>query len=186
MRFKGFVIFIGIFSILYTIFCHFYDKFYDKKDNENQILKAQSIINIDVFKKFAAFYGINASVNKEIILDIFKNYKNITNYSISSESSKYKISSLEFVIVLLYLEYFGLMNVVKISFQDDRVTKTNSLEEVKLQRYYDFFAKKADYKTITNSVGLNSDNELVNINKYFLAPGIRIVDSKIFYVGDYL
>ena len=53
-----------------------------------------------------------------------------------------------------------------------------------IQKYTVHFQNKSDFHSISTSVGGNVSNDLEYMNKHFLMPGVRFIDSKLYYVGD--
>ena len=187
MRLRSFIIVVIIFTVLYTIFCYFYNKKYDKQKQDNFISHALSMINIEMYNKFASFYGVTPTVDANTIFNIYTKYYDYGSLVISKEASIYNITSIEFIIIILYLEYNGLLkNIMKVSADIDNMRKLDNLEIVMVQKYYELFAKKYDFNSIVDKFGLNCSHELSLVDRYYMAPGIRIIDSKIYYVGDYL
>ena len=54
------------------------------------------------------------------------------------------------------------------------------------QKYLEFFNNKCNLGDITNKMGRNSINDIYYINSNYLVPGVRLIDSNIIYVEDYL
>ena len=109
MRTKEFIIFIIIFTIFYIIFFVLYDKFIKSK-NDKLILKLfDSSVDINKYYKFSYFYGINSSLTKDKIFEIYNTCITNSNNRLSFIANKCSLNVNELVIVILYLEYLELL-----------------------------------------------------------------------------
>ena len=186
MRTKEFIIFIVIFTILYIVFFVVYDKLMDKKLKKETRERAKSLIIIDQYIKFASFYGIKATANAETILKIY-DFQNLgKDCTISKEAASYNITNLEYVVIVLYLEYLTLINKRIISIDLDLIKHTTFVEQNMMQKYVTYFQNKTSFDDITSVMGKNASNDLTLMDKQFLMPGVRFINSKLYYVGDYL
>lgn len=186
MRIKEFGILLLVFTVLYALLWIVYDLVTKAKSNKELLNKAISSITNEKYIKFASFYGITATANSDIILTIFKKVKDSSFLTISSEAALYNISNIEYCIIIVYLEYLGLISGMKIQFDLDNIRKMNYMEEILLEKYKVFFDIKENYNDIISAVGGKADKDLAIIDKYYLVPGIRIINSIIYYVGDYI
>ena len=186
MRLKEFLIFIGIFTVFYIIFFIVFDKLSIIKTKKEALKKAESLITVEQFNKFAAFYGFQATATLETILNVYKKFGDGRDCIISEEAKLLNLSNIEFVIIFLYLEYLGLINKKMISIEMDSIKKTTFVEQNIMQKYYTYLQDKQDLDTIVHSMGQNALNDLTNMNNNYLMPGVRMIDSKLYYVGDYL
>ncbi len=186
MRMKQFIILIVIFTILYIVFFIVFDKLMAKKDKNDARKKAMSLMSIEQYSKFASFYGIQATASMDIIMKIYDAFMINHNCIISNEAKLYGVSNIEFVIIILYLEYLGLTNKKMISMEMDSIKQTTFVEQNIIQKYNTYFQEKHDFDTIIHNMGKNAVNDLSMMNRYYLMPGVRLIDSKLYYVGDYL
>ena len=186
MRKDQFIVFLIFFTILYIIFFYFYDKIVEKKYNNLLLDKANNLIDMNIFFKFANFYEIKCNVSKELILKIFLDYYVDKNCIISLAASNYNLNNNEFVLIILYLEYLNLLPIKSISLTNNYMNKLSYNEEKLIVKYKEYFENKNSYNDIISFIGNNSCDELYIINLNYLFPGIRIIDSNIYYVGDYL
>ena len=93
MRVKEFVIFILIFTVLYTIFFLLYDKISGARDKKRLINNAKSLIDIEKFNKFCLFYGIQSNVSLDLIINIYLDYFVDKNCYLSLAAANYGINS---------------------------------------------------------------------------------------------
>ena len=186
MRTKGFILFIVIFTIFYIVFFIMFDKLSTAKAIKQARKHAESLINMEQYAKFANFYGIQATAALEVILRVYDDFNKGKDCIISEVSKVYNLNSLEFVVVILYLEYLNLMSKKLISLEGDSMTRTTFVEQNMLQKYNTYFQEKQDLNTIVGSMGKNALTELSTMDKGFLMPGVRLINSKLYYVGDYL
>lgn len=184
MRLKEFIIFIIIFTIIYFLSFYIYDTVTNKKALERRKKEIDSLIDFNKYIKFANFYKINIKSNIEILNSIFKEVKINKYNNLADLSSKYSIEIIEVVVIILYLEYIGVIEKRKIVLSSNTTTPFNSNDDALLVKYSLFFSNKYDYQTITKRIGVNSDKDLIYINDYFLFPGVIIKDNNIYYVGD--
>ena len=186
MRTKEFTLFIIIFTIVYIVFFVVLDKILDKKAIKDARKHAESMINMEQYKKFASFYGLQATASQETILSIYDSFKTGRDCIISTEAQNYNLPNLEFVVVILYLEYLGLIIKKIIALDVDSMKKTTFVEQNMFQKYNTYFQEKTAIDSIIAAMGQNAMNDLSTMDKQFLMPGVRLIDSKLYYVGDYL
>ena len=186
MRTKEFIIFIAIFTVVYIVFFIIFDKLMDKRAAKKRKEYAMSQIKIEQYVKFASFYGIQATATLEVISRVYNDFCDGKDGVISKEASTYNLTNQEFVAVILYLEYLNLINKKIVSFETDSLRRTTFIEQNMIQKYTTYFKDKRDIDFIVTNMGKNALNDLTNMNKQFLMPGVRLIDSKLYYVGDYL
>ncbi|MBQ3297564.1 MAG: hypothetical protein IJG97_02025 [Bacilli bacterium] len=186
MRLKEFIIFIAIFTVVYIIFFIIFDRLKSKKEEKERQEYAMSLIKIEQYVKFASFYGIQATATLEVVLRVYNDFYSGKDCIISKQAKVYNLSNLEFVVIVLYLEYLNLMNKKIISLEKDSMKKITFVEHNMIQKYMAYFQAKRDLNFISTNGGSNALSDLTTMNKFFLMPGIRLIDSKLYYVGDYL
>ena len=187
MRVKEFLIFIIIFTIVYILFFIIYDKLSLNKSKSKVKKQAKEKISIDSYQTFANFYGITTiTASIETILHIYDDLLIDKNITISEEAKKYNLNNIEYVVIVIYLEYLGLIIKKNISLDFDIIKRLTILEQNMIQKYWPYFVNKASLEEITRNLGQNAINDIVIMNNNFLIPGVRLIDSKLFYVGDNL
>ena len=186
MRTKGFIIFIIIFTIVYFISLYIYDKLSVKLNNKKIMENASDLIDMNVFIKFANFYNLQVNVTKEIIVQIYMDVRQTESIKISFLGEKYKISNIEFVVIVLYLEYLKLIKSKNISLDNNFIKDMSYKEQNMVNKYSSYFNDKKDCDFIRQNVVGSSMDELNIISSSYLVPGVRMIDSKLYYVGDYL
>ena len=186
MRVKEFLIFIIIFTICYIIFFIIYDKVVSK-NNSNRLYKyVSSLIDINKYLSFARCYGINGTVDKDKIIKIYNDIKNKDKIIISDTAKSNNISINEFIVIIVYLEYLKIISQKNIYLEGNIINTINSRDSMITQKYLEFFNNKCNLGDITNKMGRNSINDIYYINSNYLVPGVRLIDSNIIYVEDYL
>lgn len=186
MRMKEFIIFIVIFTIAYIVFFIVFDKLSFKKAKRDARRQVESLVTIEQYNKFASFYGIQPIATIEIILSVYDSIKNNKDCIISREAEAHNLNNLEYVAIVLYLEYLGLIPKRMISIELDSMKKTSFVEQNMMQKYNTYFQNKTPLSEIINAMGNTALNDLNTMNKNFLMPGVRYVNSNLYYVGDYL
>lgn len=187
MRVKEFLIFIIIFTIVYILFFIIYDKLSLKKSKSKVKKQAKEKISIDNYQTFANFYGITTVMASiETMLHIYDDLLIDKNITISEEAKKYNLNNIEYVVIVIYLEYLGLIIKKNISLDFDIIKRLTILEQNMIQKYWPYFVNKASLEEITRNLGQNAINDIVIMNNNFLIPGVRLIDSKLYYVGDNL
>lgn len=184
MRLKEFIIFIIIFTILYFGGLALYDYYKNKKDEEKNEEKKYSLLDIEKLKKFALFYNTNITIDINILTNIYQELKNVISFQISSFSQKYNISKEELIVIVEYLEYVGLLKRRAIHLNQDVISDLDTKEDALVVKYSILFSNQYDYNTILNNAGFGADKEVALIIQNHLIPGVRIEDSKVYYVGD--
>lgn len=186
MRLKQYLIFLVIFTIVYFIFFVFFDLISNKLTMKKYLKRARASIILNQYMNFASFYGVKGTVNEDLIYDVFLNLRNDNDIIITNVANFYKIDRLEFVAIVLYLEYLKLLKGKKIILDKDLITRSNYMDDNMAMKYVALFNNKSNLDTIVSNSGRNSITDLTYLNDNFLIPGIRLIDSKIYYVGDYL
>lgn len=184
MRTKEYVIFLLIFTVCYILFFIIYDKLSIKVMQKRTLKHAYSMIDIDKYNSFATFYGIRSNISEDVIKCVYNDFKNIVNVKISDYSNKYKISSYELVVIILYLEYFNLISKRNIIFENDLIINTTYIDQNLINKYYSLFYNKSDLKKISSTMGDSALNDINYLNSRFLVPGVRLINSTLYYVGD--
>ena len=186
MRERGFIIFIIIFTVLYTIFFLVYDNVSKKYYKKRLIKMAKSLIVMDKYLKFSSFYGIQGTASIDDIIKIYLDYIIDKNSTISIVASYYKLNIVEFAVIILYLEYLDLIPRRIVSINNNFMKMLTFDDQKIIMKYEKFFREKKDYNYIISIVGKIAVDDLKNINNNNLIPGIRVLDSKVYYVGNYL
>ena len=60
------------------------------------------------------------------------------------------------------------------------------MEKGIISQYNTYFQNKTPLNDIVNAMGKNAITDLNTMNSNFLMPGVRYVNSNLYYVGDYL
>ena len=116
-------------------------------------------------------------------MQIYLDYEE-KDYIISKEASFYNISNTEYVMITLYLEYLKLINKKVINLKNDTI-KVPSLKEQEIVRKYSIYLlEKKSIETITEAFGNTAQNDLLFLNNSLLMPGVRLIDSVLYYYGD--
>jgi len=184
MRIKEFIIFIIIFTILYVSFFVVFDIIRNKKEKEKEANRLDSLFNGDKFLSFLRFYGVeNNSITNELLKTIYQDIRMVSNIPISTTSEKYQVSAYEFIVVILYFEYFQLIGRKNVSFESNIIRPIDYMDQQLIMRYGTFFLDKQNYSQIVSVMGMNAVQELDFFEKHFLSPGVRIINSTIYYVG---
>lgn len=185
MRLKEFIIFIIVFTILYIVFFIVYDAIQAKREKKLLEQKIASFMDINRFSKFAKFYGLDSiTVTNELLLVIYKDINHITNIPMKEYSEKYHLSIHEFIITILYFEYCYLIGGKNISIEENQISSMNYTDQGLILRYGSLFSDKNSYTQIIEKMGNQAVSDLNYFNEHFLIPGVRILNSNVYYVGD--
>ncbi len=184
MRLKEFIIFIIFFTIIYIVAFAIFDYFQRKKDLKKANLNKQNLITINKYQKFASFYQITPLATEEILKNICTTIKQNYYINISSLSNDFNIDSNELIVIILFLEYIGIIKKRGISFDSNSTFPLNNNDESLIMKYSLYFSNKMDYNTIITNAGFNSTKELEYLYSKFLLPGIIIDNNTVYYVGD--
>ena len=183
MRLKEFIIFLIIFTICYFLFFYFYDVFTNKKALEKNEKDTKTLIDLDKYYIFSSFYGIDSHITGSIINLLYFELKQSLNNNLEELSLKYSISIEEVIVVIMFLEYSGVIMKRKIIGGNNCVSLNNN-DETLILKYSLLFANKSDYETIVKEMGITTLKELNYMSEHYLIPGIIFKDSTLTYVGD--
>lgn len=184
MKLKEFLICVSIFTFIYVLFFLIYDKISLKRLIKKKRKEAYKLIDNTSFTTFALFYGLNATVDKEFIKKVYDKYKVDANLKISEVSASLNISNNELVIILLYLEYLDLSPERNIFLQADTTTPLTTVDQTLVNKYKYYINEKWDFNSIKDKMGVSTNNDLYYLDSRFVFPGVRIINSIIYYVGD--
>lgn len=185
MRLKEFIICLIIFTIIYFGFFILLDLFKDKRAEKKYINNVKKYININYYKKFARFYGIEGSISIDILLSIQKYFTTaIYPIRISQIANRYNISPYELVVCVLFFEYLNIFPKKCFSFEKDIICNLNMIDLNLSNKYNSYLIEKKPFDVIISTVGGNAFNDLVHLNQLFLIPGVRLINNKLYYVGD--
>lgn len=184
MRLKEFIITIFIFTIFYILFFIMFDKYTMKKEQKKKEKKMESILDENKFLLFARFYGLDATVSKEVLQSILNEVSKMASISISNCSNNYQLFPYQFVIAVLYLEYYQLFSLREVYLEGNVIVPVRQNNQGLVTKYKPYFVDKLSYQEIVQKLGQNAVKELALLNQLFLIPGVRIIGSQIYYVGD--
>lgn len=183
MRVKGFIIFIIIFTIIYILFFILFDKYMNKANDTSKLLKKE--LDMSKYYNFSKFYGINSSIDKNIIIETYNLIKDTSNIKISYIANELQIKREDVGIIVLYLEYMNYIREKSINYETDMITNFNQNDKALFDKYINYFRNKSDLKTIQSNCGNETVSELIYLTRYFLVEGVRFDGNKIYYAGDY-
>ena len=183
MRLKEFIYCMIFFTIVYWTFWIVLDLIMKKKNKSSKLKKIDSILIPEKFYSFANFYGIQKTFSKELLTSIYNDICPLIDFKISDYSNKYQVTPYEFIVIVLYLEYYDLINKKKIFYEEDHIKSLNYKENTILYKYGSLFLDNASFEQIQSKIGSIAFNDLMDINKYFLYPGVRFINSTIYYFG---
>ena len=184
MRLKEFVIFIIIFTILYITFFIIFDKVVLKRQIKRERSRVLSLMNEKKYYTFACFYGVQKTLSRDLLLTIYDDIHTLKSFKLSDYSEKYQISVYELIIVILYFEYFQLIERKNIGYQENIINNADYKDQGLVYKYGTLFLDKLSYSDIINKIGNVASAELSYLQERFLVPGVRIMNSTIYYVGD--
>ncbi len=182
MRLKEFIIFIVLFTIAYWLFFFVLDIIHRRNDKKRQEQRFQMIMNGERFLRFAQFYGLNITYSNEQLNSFYQILLKAHEISLSVVSTQLQISVYELIVIILYFEFFPLIDNKSISIQEGIARPFQSGEHALAFKYGAFFLDKYDYEKIHSIIGDNALNDINYIQTYYLSPGVRFVDSKLYYV----
>jgi hypothetical protein len=159
------------------------DYLYQHKDDSTDLLKKE--IDINKYYNFAKFYNLTSNITLDTIMKVYNLMIDSTNIKISYIANECNISNDEVVVVVLYLEYLNFLREKAINMNNDMITNFTMNDKTMFDKYINFIRNKTDYQTIVNNMGHQAIDELNYINNYYVIEGIRIIDKKIYYAGDY-
>lgn len=173
------------FTILYIVFFIVYDAIQAKREKKLLERKIASFMDTNRFSKFAKFYGLAPiTVTNELLSIIYKDINNINNIPMKEYSEKYHLSLHEFIITILYFEYCYLIGGKNISIEENSIHSMNYSDQGLILRYGPLFSDKNNYTQIIEKMGNQAVSDLNYFNEHFLIPGVRILNSTVYYVGD--
>ncbi len=182
MRLKQFIIFIIIFTIIYVAFFIIVDIRKKKILDKNEKKKIESLLQNDKFYLFARFYGLsNTTVTKDLLHTILNSIKNATSISLTTQSNNYQITIYELILTVLYFENYHLIGRKDISIESDVIQKLSARDQSLILKYGIYFQTQKTYQEIINTLGNEATEDLKYINNHYLFPGVRIIDSNIYY-----
>lgn len=184
MRLREFIIFLFIFTICYILFFVLWDRKCLKDSMKKERERALNLINENQFSKFAEFYGIKSTLTNDNIFLIFQEIQQINRIKISSYSSKYNISTFEFAVVVLYLEFLSLISRRGISLKEDMIFPLSLAEQNLIYKYEMCFKEMNSYEVFVSKFGNGVLKDISHIDYYSLVPGVRFIQSQLYYVGD--
>ena len=185
MRLKGFFITTIIFTVFYILFFFVFDKIVLANEQKRNKKRIDSILDESRFSLFAQFYGLNTVVPRNILERIFNEVPRMPSISISSCSSNYQITPYEFIVAVVYLEYYHLMELKEVYFDGNVMIPVRQNNLSLILKYQPFFVKKTVYNDIVENIGQSAIREMDSLNQLYLIPGVRIINSQIYYyVGD--
>lgn len=184
MRLKEFIIFIIIFTVIYFLGFWIYDYISNKKALKKSEETKEKLLTKEKFKIFCNFYNVNTDISSEIIKAVYANAKANLTLSFTKLVELYNISKDEAILIILFLEYLGFINKRVILIDKDTTSLLTEYDNSLITKYALYLNNKFDYNTIIQRAGLNSDKELEYLNNKFLFPGVRIINSTIYYIGD--
>ena len=167
MRLKQFLIFLVIFTICYILFFVVYDYIMSLIAWKKEQKHARMSVNNDDYRNFARFYGLVPEANKSLIMKIY-----------------YNLSNVEYVVIILYLEYLDLINRETIYLNRDTISIPSFKDEELITKYIVYLHEKKPFEEITALSGLSTKNDLVYLDSVFLIPGVRFINSQLYYYGD--
>ena len=183
MRLKAFIIFLIIFTIAYIVFFIILDHINNKRNDPTLLLKKE--LDINKFYIFARFYSINTNLDIDSISNIYNLMKDTDNIKISYIAKEANVSNEEVIVVVLYLEYLNYLSEKTINTTSGMIMDFSLGDKEIFDKYINYFRNRNDYNTIINNAGSKAKDDLIYINNNYLVEGIKIVDNRIYYVGDY-
>lgn len=184
MRLKEFSISIVIFTFFYILFFIILDKITMNLTLKKREKEMRSILDENKFLAFSRFYGLDAVVSKEVLQQILNDISKMPSISISNCSNNYQILPYQLVIAILYLEYFQLFGLREVYFEGNVIVPVRQNNQGLITKYKPYFASKLSYEEIVQKMGQSAVKELALLNQLFLIPGVRIIGTQIYYVGD--
>ena len=187
MRFKEFIIFIILFTIIYILFFIIKDKIISKKEENDLQKKANNTINNNKYIEFAKFYGIQSNMSINNLISIFKDYNDlgISNFNLDEIAKKNVCNNYEVAVIICYFEYIGLIKRRTIVLNTNTIIENPMTEQNLISKYFTLLNNKSSLEDIKKSVGESYLSDLTTINDRFLFPGVRFIDNNIYYyVGD--
>lgn len=184
MRMKQFIILLVVFTVVYILFFIVYDKIDFLRFQKNTKKRAFSLINLNSYLSYALFYGIQGTQDLQLLQNIYLKYSNRDRIFVQQDAPLFNISPYEFCVIISYFVYIGVMNRRTINYQGGFISSPSFNDSMLVNKYRSYFEQHDDFVKICTSVGMGSANELACIDSLMLFPGVRIVDSSIYYIGD--
>lgn len=184
MRLKPFLIFIGIFTICYTLFFIVYDYIVSMIEWKKELRQARMSINQEDYQNFARFYGLVPVANRALLMKIYNEYSDQREHKISLEATHYGLSNVEYVVVILYLEYLRIIDRETVYLNRDVISVPSHKDQELMDRYVVYLYEKKDLETITVALGMGVKNDLTYLDSVFLIPGVRLLNGTLYYYGD--
>ena len=185
MRIKEFIIFIVAFTVVYFAFFFVYDVIHNKMEKSALEKRMKFLLDANRFARFAAFYGLTAiTVTSESLFHIYTEVHTLEILSIAELSEKYHLSIYEFIVIIVYFEYCSLMGGKSVSVEDNKIQSMNTKDQELILRYGYFLSNKDSYDQVLAKTGNIAANDLKYFDVHFLFPGVRVLNSTIYYVGD--
>lgn len=185
MRFKEFLIFIIIFTILYFVSFAIYDYITNKKAVQKRDEDKEKLFNIQLYFKYAEFYLIHSTINEELLKKITSDLASNLVISLSGYSQENNISVEELIIIISFLEYEDLIPKRAVLIHQDCTTPLTEKDETLILKFSLLFINKYNYKTVLEKAGFNSDKEIEYLSSRNLLIGMKIIDQNLIYFeGD--
>ncbi len=184
MRLKEFIIFLFIFTICYILFFILWDRKSLRDSIKKEKKRVIGLIEGNKFSKFAMFYGLQATLSNDVIFLIFQDIQQISRIKISFYSNKYGISSQEFVVLFLYFEFLSLISRKAISVHEDFIYPISIADQNLIHKYDVYFKEKDSFEVLTSKLGNGILKDISHLEYFLLVPGVRFIQSQLYYVGD--
>ncbi|MBE6157180.1 MAG: hypothetical protein E7160_00065 [Firmicutes bacterium] len=183
MRLEEFKYFIIIFTVAYIFLCIIIEICSNKIQCKKKKKFIEYLLSPEGFLPFAQFYGINSTCSKEVLTCIYEEIRLSKRFKISQYSNKYKVTPYQFAVIVVYLEYYKLIPKKKIYLEDDYITPVDYTDQHMMYKYGALFLSRSSYEQIQSKIGSTASRELIEIDKYFLYPGFRFINSIAYYIG---
>ena len=182
MRFKEYLICVIVFTILYVLFFVLYDKLIRKKEKGRVDKRLHLIMDGERFFRFAQFYGVNTRLSSDQLTSIYDRMRKSGDFVISLFAKDIQLTPYEVIVIVLYFEYFLLLEKKNISLESDLVKTLNVTDQGYLFKYGPMFLEKNSMEQILQKEGAIANKELIYMQENFLTPGIRLWDNTLYYV----
>jgi hypothetical protein len=183
MRLKQFLIFIVIFTVSYTLFFAVFDYIVSLIEWKKELKHARMSVNTDDYRNFARFYGLVPEANKSLIMKIYNHYDDRREHKISLEAEHYNLSNVEYIVIILYLEYLDLLERETIYLNRDTISVPTYRDEEIFTKYIVYLHEKKSLEEMTNLIGFSTKADLTYLDSVFLIPGVRFINSQLYYYG---
>ena len=182
MRFKEYLICVIVFTILYILFFLFYDFMVRKKEKGRVNKRFHLIMDGERFFRFAQFYGVNTRLSSEQLSTIYERMRKAGDFVISMFARDIQLTPYEVIVIVLYFEYFLLLEKKNISLESDLVKTLNVTDQGYLFKYGPLFLDKYSIEQIVQKEGQMAMKEIQYMQANNLTPGIRLWENKLYYV----